>query len=94
MMSQVSSLKASCRHWLTDPKARTTVLVNLSAIMERTDEQLLPAVYLFVAVAFSATPKQLGYLTLCRAVVQALASPLGGFMGKRLVKLHLDLGTP
>ncbi|KAK9786693.1 hypothetical protein WJX73_003542 [Symbiochloris irregularis] len=78
---QVSSLQARCRHWLTDAKARTTVLVNLSAIMERTDEQLLPAVYLFVAVAFSATPKQLGYLTLCRAVVQAFASPLGGFMG-------------
>ena len=49
--------------------------------MERTDEQLLPAVYLFVAASFNATPEQLGYLTLCRALVQALSSPLGGFLG-------------
>ena len=30
----------------------TTVLINLSAIMERTDEQLLPAVYRFVGESF------------------------------------------
>ena len=71
--------------WLKHAKNRTSVLVNLSAIMERTDEQILPAVYLFVAASFSASPKQLGYLTLCRALVQALASPLGGFLGAPLL---------
>lgn len=30
----------------------TTILINLSAIMERTDEQLLPAVYRFVGESF------------------------------------------
>lgn len=68
--------------WLKATKNRTTILVNLTAIMERTDEQLLPAVYLFVALSFQATPEQLGYLTLCRAMVQALSSPLGGFLGE------------
>ena len=28
-----------------------------------------------------ATPSQLGYLTLSRAIVQALVSPVGGFLG-------------
>ncbi|CAL8464814.1 g4349 [Coccomyxa elongata] len=59
----------------------TTILINLSAIMERTDEQLLPAVYRFVGASFQASPSQLGYLTLSRAVVQALVSPIGGFLG-------------
>lgn len=49
--------------------------------MERTDEQILPAVYRWIGAAFHATPSQLGNLTFCRAVVQAVASPLGGFAG-------------
>jgi hypothetical protein len=28
-----------------------------------------------------ASPSQLGYLTLSRAVVQAVVSPIGGFLG-------------
>lgn len=67
--------------WWRRPKARTTALVNLAGIMERTDEQLLPAVYRFVGASFSASPSQLGYLTLSRAMVQALASPIGGLLG-------------
>ncbi len=43
-----------------DGKARqrlvTTILINLSAIMERTDEQLLPAVYRFVGASFQVIP--------------------------------------
>lgn len=57
------------------------LLVNLSAIMERTDEQLLPAVYAFVATSFDASPSQLGYITQSRALVQALASPAAGIAG-------------
>ncbi len=52
--------------------------------MERTDEQLLPAVYAYVAVSLNASPSQLGYITQSRALVQALASPLAGFAGKHL----------
>jgi len=58
--------------------------VNLAGIMERTDEQLLPAVYRFVGASFRATPSELGYLTLSRAMVQALASPVGGILGAGL----------
>ncbi|KAL4424385.1 hypothetical protein ABPG75_001686, partial [Micractinium tetrahymenae] len=65
-----------CRHWL-----RTAALVNLAAVLERCDEQMLPAVYRFIGASWGATPTQLGYLTLCRALVQALSSPLGGIAG-------------
>ena len=34
----------------------TTILINLSAIMERTDEQLLPAVYRFVGSQLPGLP--------------------------------------
>ena len=70
--------------WWRRPKGRTTALVNLAGIMERTDEQLLPAVYRFVGASFRATPSELGYLTLSRAMVQALASPVGGILGATL----------
>ena len=39
----------------------TTILINLSAIMERTDEQLLPAVYRFVGASFQAIQSSLTY---------------------------------
>ena len=65
----------------TKGSAPPAPISEVQAILERTDEQLLPAVYNFVAAAFDATPEQLGYLTLSRALVQAFASPLGGFLG-------------
>ena len=40
--------------------------------------QVLPAVYLFVGASLNATPSQLGTLTLCRALVQTMSSPLSG----------------
>jgi hypothetical protein len=43
--------------------------------------RILPAVYNFVGMTWNATPSQLGALTLCRALVQALSSPIGGFLG-------------
>lgn len=55
--------------------------------MERMDEQILPAVYNAIGASFHATPSQLGILTLARALVQALASPLGGILGA-LVNPH------
>lgn len=47
--------------------------------------QMLPAVYSFIGASWSATPTQLGYITLCRALVQALSSPVGGIAGAPLV---------
>ena len=43
--------------------------------------QLLPSLYAYVGRSLHATPTQLGTLTLARALVQALASPLAGATG-------------
>ena len=45
--------------------------------------QMLPAVYRWVGANWGATPTQLGYITLARALVQALAAPVGGVAGGR-----------
>ena len=68
----------------------TTVLLNFTSVMERMDEQILPAVYAEIGSAFKATPIQLGYLTLSRALVQAFASPLGGIAGDFCVCVPLE----
>ncbi|KAL3630323.1 hypothetical protein CASFOL_023307 [Castilleja foliolosa] len=52
----------------------------MASIMERADENLLPAVYKEVSEAFSAGPSDLGYLTFIRNFVQGLASPLAGVL--------------
>ena len=49
---------------------RTTLLMNLASVVEKADEQVLPAVYYFIGRSLNATPAQLGTLTLCRAMVQ------------------------
>lgn len=56
------------------------ILINLAAIMERADENLLPSVYKEVSEAFNAGPADLGYLTFIRNFVQGLASPLAGVL--------------
>ncbi|CAL8468475.1 g8015 [Coccomyxa elongata] len=64
-------------------KARwsTSICLNFAMVFERADEVILPAMYNFVAQSFQATPTQLAIITLSRALVQALASPLGGLLG-------------
>lgn len=49
--------------------------------MEKMDEQILPAVSRFIGCSFRARPHELGNITFGRALVQALASPLGGIAG-------------
>uniref|UniRef100_A0A5B7ATA5 Major facilitator superfamily (MFS) profile domain-containing protein n=1 Tax=Davidia involucrata TaxID=16924 RepID=A0A5B7ATA5_DAVIN len=56
------------------------LIINLAAIMERADENLLPSVYKEVSEAFNAGPSDLGYLTFIRNFVQGLASPLAGIL--------------
>ncbi len=55
---------------MTAARWRTSVLLNLASIVERADEQVLPAVYFFVGKSLRATPAQLGTLTFARALVQ------------------------
>ena len=50
-------------------------------VFERADEVILPAAYSFVARSFAATPSDLANITLARALVQAVCSPLGGVLG-------------
>ncbi|CAG9462739.1 unnamed protein product [Pedinophyceae sp. YPF-701] len=66
---------------LRGPRMRTTVMVNLASVLERADEQLLPAVFKWVGCSFHASPRRLSLITMCRALMQALASPVGGFLG-------------
>nr|KYP66718.1 hypothetical protein KK1_013024 [Cajanus cajan] len=56
------------------------ILINLAAIMERADENLLPSVYKEVSETFNAGPSDLGYLTFIRNFVQGLSSPLAGIL--------------
>ncbi|GMH06471.1 hypothetical protein Nepgr_008311 [Nepenthes gracilis] len=56
------------------------ILINLAAIMERADENLLPAVYKEVSESFNVGPSDLGYLTFLRNLVQGLSSPLAGIL--------------
>lgn len=56
------------------------LLINLAAIMERADENLLPSVYKEVSIAFNAGPSDLGYLTFIRNFVQGVASPIAGVL--------------
>ncbi|XP_039119669.1 uncharacterized MFS-type transporter YfnC-like isoform X2 [Dioscorea cayenensis subsp. rotundata] len=66
----------------------SVILINMAAIMERADENLLPSVYKEVSEAFSAGPTKLGYLTFIMNFVQALSSPLAG-----VLILHYDRPT-
>ncbi|KAI9165661.1 hypothetical protein LWI28_018202 [Acer negundo] len=79
--------KSSFRRHLDAMKTRTffgvslsLILINLAAIMERADENLLPSVYKEVSEAFNAGPSDLGYLTFIRNFVQGLTSPLAGVL--------------
>lgn len=77
-----------------DDRLRTTILINTSAIIERVDEQLLPALYRFVGASFGASPGTLGNLTLARALSQALASPAAGILGHRFNRITvLSIGA-
>nr|DAD40651.1 TPA_asm: hypothetical protein HUJ06_014974 [Nelumbo nucifera] len=64
------------------------ILINMAAIMERADENLLPAVYKEVSETFGVGPTDLGYLTFIRNFVQAMSSPLAG-----ILVLHYDRPT-
>jgi MFS family permease len=85
-----SSHYRPCFH--CDDRLRTTILINISAIIERVDEQLLPALYRFVGASFNAKPTQLGNLTLARSLAQALASPAAGILGHRCNRILVLCG--
>ena len=69
-----SRSEPSKRKVMAAARWRTTLLMNLASIVERADEQVLPAVYYFVGRSLRATPAQLGTLTFARALVQVHTS--------------------
>ncbi|GJP53642.1 hypothetical protein CLOM_g12802 [Closterium sp. NIES-68] len=79
----------STARWWKDVRVRTLILVNVAAIVERADESLLPAVYNEVGRAFHASPKDLGALTLVRALVQALVCPLSPWLSLYMPRVHI-----
>ena len=48
----------------------TAALMNVASIVERADESILPAVYLFIGKSLNVNMSQLGTLTLIRGLVQ------------------------
>ncbi|PHU25057.1 hypothetical protein BC332_03389 [Capsicum chinense] len=52
------------------------IIINMAAVMERADENLLPAVYKEVSETFKAGPSDLSYLTFIRNFIQGIASPV------------------
>ncbi|KAL1810126.1 uncharacterized protein LOC108193364 [Daucus carota subsp. sativus] len=56
------------------------IIINLVAVMERADENLLPSVYKEVSEAFGAGPADLGYLSFTRNFVRGISSPLAGVL--------------
>lgn len=71
------------------PEAVTLILVNLAAIMERTDESLLPGVYKEVGAALHIDPTGLGSLTLFRSVVQSSCYPLAAYLAVHHNRAHV-----
>ncbi|OMP04091.1 Major facilitator superfamily [Corchorus olitorius] len=67
----------------------TLVLVNLSGIMERADESLLPGVYKEVGAALHTDPTGLGSLTLFRSIVQASCYPLAAYLSMYHNRAHV-----
>lgn len=67
----------------------TLILVNLAAIMERTDESLLPGVYKEVGAALHIDPTGLGSLTLFRSVVQSSCYPLAAYLAVHHNRAHV-----
>ena len=61
----------------------TLSLVTAAALLESSDENLLPAMFREVGAALGASPASLGSITLCRALVQALCYPLAVWAAAR-----------
>ncbi|EFN50877.1 hypothetical protein CHLNCDRAFT_55462 [Chlorella variabilis] len=66
----------------TPHRARTALLANLAAVLERCDEQMVPAVYRSLGAAFSATPHPAGLHHAEQGAGAGLSAlPIGGIAG-------------
>ncbi|BDA49896.1 probable quinolone resistance protein NorA at N-terminal half [Coccomyxa sp. Obi] len=84
-----AGLAASADMETRGTQVRTTAVLSITFILERLDEQILTAVYTPIGASLHASPAQLGSLTLCRALVQALVSPLSGLLGDNCNRIQI-----
>lgn len=66
---------------IDDFRIKTVPVIFLARLSERADEVILPAMFKYIARDFKASPQQMGALSTCRGVTQALTSPIGGISG-------------
>ncbi|PRQ48787.1 putative major facilitator superfamily [Rosa chinensis] len=67
----------------------TLVLVNLTSIMQRADESLLPGAYKKVGASLHTDPTRLGSLTLFRSIVQSSYYPLATYLATHHNRAHV-----
>ncbi|GBG80343.1 hypothetical protein CBR_g30712 [Chara braunii] len=75
---------------LSDPLSRTTVLVHVASILESADIVILPAVFLEVRGSIhNISPAKLGTFTFLRCLVEALFSPVAGYLATRYNRVNV-----
>lgn len=97
--SKKTSKSQSCNRevkkmFYLDRRSRTALLLYLASIVEKADEQILPAVYKYIGSSLHATPTQLGTITLCRALVQVTLNDPKYKLGISLVRVACVADDP
>ena len=64
-------------------RTSSAAVINLTGIFEKADEAILPAMYKYISKDFHASPSEMGAITVCRGLTQALTSPIGGVLGAK-----------
>ena len=78
--------RASCPNFTSSQEIQGCDAVNA---YNRPLRLLWHAAYKYIGATFGASPSQLGSITLTRALVQALTSPIGGLLGDRMDRTYL-----
>lgn len=74
-------------------RTKTQVLVNTANIIDQADQNMLPVMYSSVQVTTGLSIQQLGNVTLARALLQSVSSPLWGWLSDRYSrKMILGIG--
>ena len=68
---------------------RCFVLLNFAMLVDKADQQLLPAVFLEVCGELHAGPALLGTVTLCRGMAMSLVAVLAGPLSRRFDRVSI-----
>eukprot|EP00210_Caulerpa_lentillifera_P001751 g1681.t1 len=72
-------------------RTRSVSVINLTGIFEKADEAILPAMYNYISKDYHASPSEMGAITVCRGLTQALTSPIGGILGNLMNRVLVIL---